>query len=283
MWSVEAILRRAELAGHDPVVLLGDAVRSRSLDDAAAPARALHSRLVTALDGHVTPSVASFAELIPADCPETWRPWLERHAAAVDERRAVLGTEVAIERPQWAIEALGDVPTDPVGRLEWEDNAGLAATYRELVGQTDPVDALGDAPPSGLPEKNAMWRAAHAALDLPQAGPAQREASDGLLRAQVVAQAREESWAPAYVADELAAVSQAEDRARETATVCATQADTEPDVERAAVLRSEAAAATESLATLTKQRTWSGRIWLGRCGRRATQSRRTRRRPRGMS
>ncbi|MGH3573931.1 MAG: hypothetical protein ACRDUW_19285, partial [Pseudonocardiaceae bacterium] len=254
MWSVDTILRRAELAGHNPVEALGAAVRSRGFADADSPAQVLHKRLSDSLAGQVTPSVRTFAELIPADVPETWRPWLERHAAAADDRCAVLGTETAIERPQWAIEALGDVPDDPVARLEWEDKAGVAAVCRELLGHEDPADALGDAPPAGLPEKNAMWRAGHAALNLPEAGPEQRAASEGLLRMQVAAAEREEKWAPAYVAGELTAAALAEDKARQASVVCAAQADTEPDPERAAMLRAEAESAATELEVLADQR-----------------------------
>lgn len=254
MWSVDSILRRAELAGHDPGAVLAAAVGAHGFEDARSVAQVLHSRLADALDGQLTPTVGSFTDLIPASTPEHWRPWLERHAAAADERRAVLGTELAMQRPQWAVEALGDVPDDPVGRLEWEDKAGLAGAYRELVGHEDPADALGDAPPAGLPEKNAMWRAGHAALGLPDAGPEQRAASEGLLRAQVAAFEREEAWAPAWVADELATVSLAEQRARETATVCGAKADAEADPGRAAVYRDEAQQAAAQLAELAQQR-----------------------------
>jgi hypothetical protein len=194
--------------------------------------------------------------LIPADVPESWRPWLEAHAEAADDRRSVLGEQVAANRDQWAVEVLGPVPEDPVARLEWEDKAGTAAAVRELLGHDDPTDALGDAPPAGLPEKNAMWRAGHAALGLTAAGPAEREASEGLLRCQVAAQEREEKWAPAYVGHELEAVSLAEARAQETATVLGAKADAlaTEDPQRAAVLREEALLAAGQLAAMQGQR-----------------------------
>ncbi|MGH3847033.1 MAG: hypothetical protein ACRDS0_37280, partial [Pseudonocardiaceae bacterium] len=254
LWSVETLLRRAELAGHDPVAALTEAVGSRSLSNAESVAQVLHHRLANSPAGKATPVVDSFSQLVPADAPAEWLPWLERHAAAMDARRAELGTQAAMKRPQWATEALGDVPEDPVARLDWEDKAGLAAAYREMVGHDDPADALGDAPPAGLPEKNAIWRAGHAALNLPAAGAEQRGASEGLLRAQVAALAREEAWAPAYVAAELTAVSQAQDRARETSVVCGAKADAETDTEQAAALRTEAEQAAEQLAVLTGQR-----------------------------
>ncbi|MDQ3762169.1 MAG: relaxase domain-containing protein [Actinomycetota bacterium] len=254
MWSVDALLRRAELAGHDPVAALESAVRSRSLEDAAWPAKALHSRLEDAVGRQLTPAVQSFAEMIPAGVSDQWRPWLERHAAAADARRAELGTQIAIELPQWVLEALGDVPEDPVARLEWEGRAGMAGVYRELVGHDDAADALGDAPSAVLAEKHAMWRAGHEALGLSSAGPEEREASEGLLRMRVAALEREEAWAPAYVADELAAVSLAEAQARETSVVCSAKSLAEPDSERSAMLRDEAQQAAAELDTLREQR-----------------------------
>lgn len=256
MWSVDGLLRRAELAGQDPRAVLTDAVRARDFDGAISPAQVLHSRISDALGEVVAPAVDRFADLIPADVPDSWRTWLQSHAEAADDRRAELGEQLATDRPQWAVEALGDVPEDPVERLDWEDRAGMAGTVRELLGHDDPGDALGDAPPAGLPEKNAMWRAGHAALGLPAAGPAERAASEGLLRCWVSAQEREEKWAPAFVGDELEAVSLAEARARETATVLGAKAEAieADDPDRAAVLRQEAELAGQQLAQMDGQR-----------------------------
>ncbi|MGH3751959.1 MAG: MobF family relaxase [Pseudonocardiaceae bacterium] len=254
MWSVDSLLRRAELAGHDPVAVLGEAVRARNFANADSPAQVLHKRLTNMVGDQLAPAVRSFGELIPASTPTEWRPWLERHADAADERVAALGTQTAIERPQWAVEALGEVPHDPVARLEWEDKAGIGAACREMLGHEDPADALGDAPPAGLPEKNAMWRVAHAALDLPDAGPEQRAATEGLLRAQVAAYEREERWAPPYVADELTAVARAEAQARERSLVCAAQVDAESDPQRAQMVRAEAEQAAAELDVLADQR-----------------------------
>ncbi len=255
MWSVHSLLRQAELAGHDPDAVLAGAVRRGDFVTAASAARVLHSRIYQAVRDDLTPKIRTFADLIPADTPESWREWLERRAADADERRQVLGEEIAEARPQWAVEALGPVPDDPIARLEWEDNAGIAGVVRELMGHDDPADALGDPPPAQLAEKHALWRAGHAALGLPSAGPEEREASEGWLRCQVVAAQREENWMSPYVGDELAAVSLAHDRARETATVAAAQADAATsDPQRAAMVRGEAQAAADALAVLSEQR-----------------------------
>ncbi|MBV9650144.1 MAG: relaxase domain-containing protein [Pseudonocardiales bacterium] len=254
MWSVDTMLRRAELAGHDPLEVLRDAVSQRDFDGADSAAQVLHGRLDKMLDGKLTPQVERFSDLIPAQVPETWNSWLGRHADAADDRRTMLGEEIARERPQWAIEALGPVPEDPVERLEWEDKAGAAGVARELLGHDDPTDALGAAPPANLPDKHAMWYAGHAALGLPDAGPDDRAASDGQLFARIAAYERELNWAPAYVADELEAVAKAADDAGSAATVLAAKAAAEPDAQRAEMLRNEAQQAQAQAAILEEQR-----------------------------
>lgn len=254
MWSVDTMLRRAELAGHDPLEVLRDAVAQRGFDGAESAAQVLHGRLDKMLDGKLTPQVARFSDLIPAQVPQTWEAWLGRHADAADDRRVVLGEEIARQRPQWAIEALGPVPEDPVERLEWEDKAGTAGVVRELLGRDDPTDALGAAPPANLPDKYAMWYAGHTALGLPDAGPEERAASDGRLLARIAAYERECNWAPAYVADELEAVAKAADDAGSAATVLAAKATTESDPQRAEMLRAEAQQAHAQAAVLEQQR-----------------------------
>lgn len=55
---------------------LAQTVSARGFNDATAPAAALYARLSESLRGQSTPAVGSFADLIPADIPEQWRPWL---------------------------------------------------------------------------------------------------------------------------------------------------------------------------------------------------------------
>jgi hypothetical protein len=52
--SLDQLLRRAELAGHDPARVLADAVTSGPLDDATSVAHVLHFRISTALDKQLT-------------------------------------------------------------------------------------------------------------------------------------------------------------------------------------------------------------------------------------
>ncbi|WP_181779357.1 MobF family relaxase [Pseudonocardia pini] len=202
--DVERLLRSAELAGHDPADLLGRAVGLQSLDSARSPAQVLSHRLRTVLDADLRPRIRSANDLVPDGLPDAWQQTLGRLADAADDRRHALGMETAHRAPQWAVEALGAVPEDADDRRAWEERAGWAAAYRETAGHDDPVDPLGPPPPFGLAERTAMWRAAHQVLDLPTRGTEEAECSDGQLRVRVAAMEREEAWAPAYVADELA-------------------------------------------------------------------------------
>ena len=71
---------------------------------------------------------------MPAALPGSRRALLHKRAEAADTRRRELGERTATQAPQWAREALGPVPTDPLARAEWEHAAGWAAAYRELAG-----------------------------------------------------------------------------------------------------------------------------------------------------
>lgn len=237
--GLERLLRTAEVAGHDPATVLRDAVAGRDFTDARSPAQVLHKRITTALDGQLAPKLSSYADLIPAGLPDTVQKRLAVLADAADERRRELGERIAAEPPQWAREALGPVSDDLVERAEWEHRASWAAAYRELAGREDAADALGTAPPAGLAETHAAWRTAHAALDLPDAGAEEAELSDGQLRARIRAYEREETWAPRYVADDLAAAEQRTERARADAELWTARA-TAADPAEAAQMRAAA-------------------------------------------
>ena len=242
------LLRTAELAGHDPSQVLRDAVTASSLDKSTSVAQVLHFRIRSAVGGKLDPQVASYADLLPREVPEHSRAGLEALAQAADTRRMDLGAQLTENPTQWAREALGPVPDaadDPAGRADWERKAGWAASYRELVDHTDDADALGAAPPAGLAEKHALFRTAHRALDLADAGADEEAMTEGQLRVRVVAYRREETWAPRYVADELGATQEALRTHRADATVWAARAAAEPDSLAADQLRAAAEAARE--------------------------------------
>ena len=268
--SLERLLRTAELAGHDPDRVLHAAIESRSLAGADSPAQVLHHRITHALAGRLTPRVRGGAsDLIPhhlRDCDAALPPAdakraerLHQLADAADTRRHELGARTAAAAPAWAVAALGPVPdsTDPaqvVARQDWEQRAGWAATYRELVGHTDEHDPLGNAPSKGRVEHAVLFRAAHEALALVDAGAKEANLTDGALRARVRAYERELTWAPRWVDDELAATHEQHARASNDATMWAARADA-PDTTPAAAerLRSDAAAARAEAARLAEQ------------------------------
>jgi hypothetical protein len=229
IWSLERLLRTAELAGHDPDQVLADAVAARELDGARSLAQVIHHRIAKTLEGRLTSHLTSATDLIPRDAPPDYRAWLTRRAEAADERRHELGAETAEQAPAWALDALGPVPEEVVERQEWEHRAGWAAAWRELAGHTDEHDPLGAAPPRGQVEKAALFRAAHEALRLLDAGHEEAGMTDGRLRMRVRAMRQEEVWAPRHVDAELAATHAAADKARADATVWAVRAEA-PDV-----------------------------------------------------
>ncbi|GAA3224617.1 hypothetical protein GCM10017691_12760 [Pseudonocardia petroleophila] len=264
--SLERLLRTAELAGHDPDQVLTAAIEARSLHDADSPAQVLHHRITHALAGRLTPHLrGGAADLIPHHLRSV-EPVDDKRAArlhqladAADDRRRELGTLTASEAPAWAVDALGPVPdsTDPaqvVARQDWEHRAGWAAAYRELVDHTDEHDPLGNAPGKGRVEHAVMFRAAHEALALVDAGAEEANLSDGALRSRVRAYERELAWAPRWVEDDLAAAHQQHARAAADATLWTARADapdTAPD--DADRLRADAEAARAEAARLAEQ------------------------------
>lgn len=202
--AVDRALRTAELAGRDREDVLRQALAAGDLADARSAGQVLYKRVRDAAKDDLVPHLAAFSDLVPAEGSEEMRAWLQDRADVADDRRRELGARTAQDQPAWAVDALGPVPTDVVDRAAWEHKAGWAAAYREIAQHDDDQDALGAPPPAGLAEKYAIWRTAHQHLDLPDAGAAEKELTDGQLRARVHAYDREQAWAPLYVADELA-------------------------------------------------------------------------------
>lgn len=140
------------------------------------------------------------------------------------------------------------------GRQDWEQRAGWAAAYRELVDHTDEHDPLGNAAGKGRVEHAVMFRAAHEALALVDAGAEEANLSDSALRSRVRAYERELTWAPRWVDDGLAAAHQAHSRAMTDATVGTARAGApHTDPTDAARLRADAGGARAEAARLAEQ------------------------------
>jgi hypothetical protein len=244
--SLTRILRRAELAGHDPRGVLHNVIAHRSFDGARNLTNVIYSRIREEHESTLDPVGETWAAWSPAIDNAEWSDYLAALATAADGRARVLGQQAAIEQPAWAVESLGPPPAQ-LGqqRDDWERHAGTVAACRELLGHDDPADALGPAPKPGQVEHFAAYRAAWRALGRPEIEREELELSDGQLRMRIRAYQRETPWAPRYVGNELAGTRQAADAYRRTAGLRTAEADTATDdVERAGLQRAAADAAT---------------------------------------
>jgi conjugative relaxase-like TrwC/TraI family protein len=232
--NMTRLLRRVEIAGHDPKAVLTDAISSRPLDDARQLSNVIHHRISAAAT--LDPVGDRYANWVPTVDSPAYQTYLHRLARAADQRRDELGRHIIEHQPQWAVEALGPVPSDKARQDAWRQRAGAVAAHRELTGHDDEATALGAAPKAGQVEAYASWRAAWRALDRPDADRAEAEMSDGQLQLRIRAYQREEAWAPRYVANELAGTRQAAERHRHTAATRAAEAadttDTAPRGQR---------------------------------------------------
>ena len=228
----------AELGGHQPEALL-DEVTARGLADADSLADVLRYRIHRALaDGREPEQQAHPGDwttlAAPLDGPAG--QWAHELARAASERQAELGEAAAIDQSAWTA-ALGPVPdavAEPAARAGWEARAGIVAGYRDLAGVPDEQVSLGAPPSRERPLEHAVYH--HAAHTLgyqsdPEAGDV-RVLSDTELYAVRERWTREQSWAPAYVADELSAAYQAAATAGQDADLTAARlAQLPPDAE----------------------------------------------------
>ncbi|MEU4390180.1 MobF family relaxase [Kribbella sp. NPDC023855] len=226
------LLRQVELAGHDPRQVLTEAIEQRSLDDARKVSYVIQDRIkrVAQRDGGLDPIGDTYTDRLPQVDDPQWAAYLADLAREADARTADLGEQVAADQPQWALESLGELPTEPgEDRDAWVQRAGQVAAHREVMGHDAADDPLGPAPKAGQVEQYASWRTAWRALGRPDADHAEASMSVGQLRVRVRAYQREQAWAPPFVAHELAGTRQAAERERRTATLRAAEADTAPD------------------------------------------------------
>ena len=141
--TLTRLLRAADLAGHDAEEVLRRALEGRDFAGARSVAAVLHGR-VQRITGTPEPQAAAgYADRTPAiEDPDADR-FARELATAMDQRVALLGNQVTVDRPVWALRYLGEVPADPVERAEWTGRAGTAAAYREERGYADEIEAIG--------------------------------------------------------------------------------------------------------------------------------------------
>jgi hypothetical protein len=238
--TLNRILRRAELAGHDPRQVLHNAVTERSLRDARQLTDVIHARITTNRTLSLDPVGDAFTDWTPqADNPDHQR-LLTVLAATADNRARELGALAGNEQPAWAADAFGLLPDHPEQRRAWEHKAGIVAAHRELSGHDDPVDPIGPPPKPGQLEAYASYRASWRALGRPDADTDEIHMSDGQLRIRIRAWEREQQWAPPRVVNELAGTTQAATRHRQTATLRAAEAHAATDPDTRSRLHQEA-------------------------------------------
>ncbi|TCC53474.1 TrwC relaxase [Kribbella capetownensis] len=236
--TLATLLRRAELAGHDPRHVLTEAVTARTLTDARRLSYVLHDRITktTPLD----PVGNTHTAWVPRLEDPAWSSYLHDLAAEADHRATTMAEQVAADPPPWAVEAFGPAPAERDARAEWIEQAAVVIAHRELADVTAADTALGPAPKPGQVEAYASWRAAWRALGRPDTHRAEAEMSNGQLRVRVRAYEREQAWAPPSVAEELAGTRQQADNQRRTATLRTAEADATTDPDTATRLRAEA-------------------------------------------
>lgn len=248
------LLRRVELAGHDPDQVLKDAVGRGSLAGARSVAQVLHGRISTTYTDQLTPTPTSAVDRVPAVGGEHQHA-LTDLAALLDDRRRTLGAETTRTQPDWATRTLGPTPTDPMDRLDWQDRAGRIALHREVADHTDPTQPISRCPAPGLVEQVAIWHDAWGALGRPELARAEAEMTDGRLLTRVRAGTLAETQAPTYLGEHLrtAAVT-ALDRAQD-ATFLNARATLTDDPDQQADLHTEATQARMAAALADHDRT----------------------------
>ena len=160
--TLAASLADIEASGADPQMALRAAVDVRDLDDAVDLAAVLHHRL----QSHTASAEQDGGLRAPfstRDLGDTaYAPAMRQVAERMDQRIFELGERAVQNLPVWAA-ALGPVPADAVGRMEWTDRAATVASYREAFG-VEGGDPIGEAPPLARPEARRWWNQAREAL-----------------------------------------------------------------------------------------------------------------------
>ena len=242
-------LRAAELAGEDGPVVLRAAAQQRDLDGARSVSAVLAQRVRDMTEHLPTPPRESWLSRVPqTDDPDMAR-YLPELAQKMDDRQVRIGQHTAEHAPLWATQALGDVPEDQAERAQWEGKAGKIAAYREQYGWSHPGRAIGPEPDTTSPEARAEWRNAHAVVEKFD-GIDVSHLTDGQLQLRREAYARETSWAPKYVAEELRLARMAEHDSHVQANFLRMEAEAaaaKADQERAGLLRQAADSASANV------------------------------------
>jgi hypothetical protein len=201
-------LRGRMLAGQDITAAIGEITRA-PMDGARSVAAVLHHRL---------------AELATPDAPLSWAARTpegageiaQATAEALDARAAALGDRLLAEPEPWVMRHLGPPPREPKPGLQamlaadYSRRAGIAQSYREAAGITDPHQVIRWDGHKGNPELEALRQDAIRALQIRDEQADLAGLDRGQLEAKAIAGARARAAAPRDVSAQLRGTAQLE-------------------------------------------------------------------------
>ena len=106
-------------AGQDAAQVLAAAIGERDLAGARDLAAVIDARLRYRLGFLVPRPPGPFSLQVPEIADPERRAYVTQIAALMDARRDRIGEYAAEHAPPWAVTALGQVPEDPLDRLDW--------------------------------------------------------------------------------------------------------------------------------------------------------------------
>jgi hypothetical protein len=201
-------LRGRMLAGQDIRAAIQEITRA-PLDGARSVTAVLHHRL-----GELPKPDASLSWA--ARTPEGAGEIAQGTAEALDARAAALGDRLLAEPEPWVLRHLGAPPREAKPGLQamleadYARRAGIAQSYREAGGITDPHQIIRWEGHKGNPELETLRQDAIRALQIRDEHADLAGMDRGQLEARVIAGARARAAAPRDVSAELRATAQAE-------------------------------------------------------------------------
>jgi hypothetical protein len=136
--TLTSLLRRVELAGHDPKAVLFDAIGRRELHDAKQLSNVIHDRITKTL--RLDPIGATHSERLPQINDPVWAGYLHDLAVQADATARDLAFDLAEQSPHWLTDWIGQCPDgqDPELREAWIRRAATIAGYRDLAYLPEP-------------------------------------------------------------------------------------------------------------------------------------------------
>jgi conjugative relaxase-like TrwC/TraI family protein len=210
-------LRQAESAGLDAGEVLRAAINSRPLGGLEDVTKGVYARVCKITDGLTPLPLAPWTQRVPEMGDAELQQYMQRMAVSLEGRQERLGEHAAAIQPPWALEALGPVPDEALARLDWEQRAGVMASYRERYGVNGDAEIIGRDPGEHNPGQRAQWFEAFRARHHAEGLDFSKLPTETLLNMRKSYQI-ETGWAPPSVARHLQAVRLSMNEARQQAT-----------------------------------------------------------------